>query len=107
VVCSYSVAIAGLAYKLEKAGGRCRPEPPLGSTPGCSRPYVQDLGEISQAIRRVCEASTYATTSEETSGSCPILSFAPENRPNSTVPHTVPGERERRIGQRNNLLVRL
>jgi hypothetical protein len=58
VVCSYSVAIAGLAHKLEKVEVRCRPEPPLGSTPGCTRPYVQDVGEISEAIRRVCEAST-------------------------------------------------
>lgn len=76
VVCSSSVASAGLIDALEKAGVRQGPEPPPGSAPDCVVLGVQDAEHLTEAMGRIRGASA-----EEARAKCPILVFAPQNDP--------------------------
>jgi DNA-binding NarL/FixJ family response regulator len=79
VVCPYSVATAGLAYALMKAGIRYGPEPPLGSTPGCVVLCAQDAENIAEAIGRIRKASTGEATEDKAGEAYPVLIFAAQN----------------------------
>ena len=76
VVCSYSVASAGLCHVLEKAGIGYGPEPPPGIVPDCLVLGVHDTEDLPEAMGRVCEAGT-----GEAGIACPILIFASQNDP--------------------------
>jgi DNA-binding NarL/FixJ family response regulator len=78
VVCSYSVATAGLVYTLEKAGIRYGPEPPRGRAPDCVVLCVQEAENLPESIGRVREANIEEATGGEASEACPILIFAPQ-----------------------------
>ncbi len=79
VVCSYSVATAGLVYALKKAEIRYGPEPPLGSAPTCVVLCVQDAEGLPEAISRIRKANIGDSTDDTASEACPILIFAPQN----------------------------
>lgn len=53
VVCSYSVATAGLVHALKKAGIHYGPEPPPGSAPDCVILCVQDVEDLPEAMGRI------------------------------------------------------
>jgi DNA-binding NarL/FixJ family response regulator len=75
VVCpSYSVATAGLAYALKRAGIQHGIKPPPGIAPDCVVLCAQDAEHLSEAIENILKAST-----DQTSVDCPILIFAPQN----------------------------
>ena len=74
VVCSYSVASAGLCHELKKAGISHGIEPPPGRVPDCVVLGVQDVEDLPQAMGRVREKST-----GEASDDCSIIIFAPQN----------------------------
>ena len=69
VVCSYSVASAGLSHELKKAGISYGIEPPPGSVPDCVVLGVQDAVDLPEAMGRV----------REKIDACPIIIFAPQN----------------------------
>jgi DNA-binding NarL/FixJ family response regulator len=79
VVCSYSVATAGLAYALKKAGIRYGLKPPRGITPNCVVLCVQASEDLAEALGRVRVESTGEATDAGSSKVCPILIFAPQN----------------------------
>jgi DNA-binding NarL/FixJ family response regulator len=79
VVCSYSVATAGLGYALKKARIRYGPEPPLGSAPTCVVLCVQDAEGLPEAMSRIRKANTGEATDDIASEPPPILIFAPQN----------------------------
>ncbi len=71
---SYSVATAGLASALKRAGIQHGIKPPPGITPDCVVLCVQDAEHLSKAIENILNAST-----DQTSVDYPILVFAPQN----------------------------
>ena len=74
VVCSYSVASAGLCHVLKKAGISHGLEAPPGIVPDCIVLGVHDVEDLPEAMGSVWEKST-----GEASGNSPILIFALQN----------------------------